>query len=206
MSNEIKTFFYDKNFTLVGRLFYPEILVPKSKKPGEAAKYSGLFSWPIQSPQNAATLQAMATLIGQAKQKFFPTIPDMHFVNPIKKYGVYQRTDGKPVADFLKDSYWLNMSSGEKFKPVVVDQNRQQIVDPVLIYSGMNVAVNISFYAINNTKHGLSTNLQAVMVMPGGEREGGAGNNVDINAAFGGFAADMGFAPQTNNTPSGGFI
>jgi len=201
MSNEMKSFFYDKKFTFQGRVFFPDLLQPKARKPGERLKYSAMFSWPMNSPQNAAMTAQVGAFLAESKQKFFPTIPDQYFVNPIKKWGVYQRTDGKPNHAFLKDSYWINLSSGDQFPPLIVDHNRQPLMDPAKVYSGMNAVVSFSFYALTGEKKGLSANLLAVMIMPGGEKEGGI-PQVDVNQVFGSFAADMGIA-QPVAAPAG---
>ena len=191
MDQAQKDFFYNKNFTLKGRMFYPKITTPEPNDRGQL-KYGMMFAWSIQG-QEAITQQINAFLV-EAKQKFAPNIPDLHFNIPIKKWGVYQRQDGKPSPAFLENCYWLNASSGEQFKPTVVDQNRQEVINPAEIYSGRNVLFNFSFYMYSaNGKNGISTNIGAVMLMEGGDREAGQGG-VNLDQAFGSFQADMGGA------------
>lgn len=191
MDQAQKDFFYSKNFTLKGRMFYPKIVTPEPNDRGQL-KYGMMFAWPIVG-QEAITQQVNAFLI-EAKEKFAPNVPDAYFNIPIKKWGVYQRQDGKPSPAFLQDCYWLNASSGEQFKPTVVDQNRQEVVNPAEIYSGRNVLFNFSFYMYNaNGKNGISTNIGAVMLLEGGDREAGQGG-VNLDQAFGSFQADMGGA------------
>ena len=94
----IKSYFYDKVFSIQGRVFYPNLLEPKQgTHPGSRLKYSCVIAWKIGT--NQSTTEQLGAFLAQAKQTFFPTVPDQYFVNPIKKYGVYQRTDGKPVAE-----------------------------------------------------------------------------------------------------------
>ena len=194
----MKTFFHGKTFSLQGRVFYPKILAPEAKNPGDRLKYNCLFAWKFGS--NAQVTQEIGAFLAQSKQTFWPTVPELYFINPVKKWGVYQRQDGKPTAEFLKDSYWLNAASGADFPPVVVDSQRNPIIDPALVYSGMNAVINVAFYAINNEKKGVGVNLNAIMALPGGEKEGGV-PQVDVNRVFGDFAADMGMGTTPPATP-----
>jgi hypothetical protein len=190
----IKSYFQGKSFTLEGRLFYPKLFTPEAKKDGGRLQYNAMFAWNFNS--NATALAQVVSFLTTAKQNFFPTVPDLYFVNPIKKYGVYQRQDGKPVPAFLKDCYWINAQSGADFPPIVVDQNRNPVIDPSIVYSGANAVLNFSFYAIDKEKKGMGVNLNAVMIRGGGEREGGV-PTVDVNRVFGDFAADMGMGSAT---------
>jgi hypothetical protein len=152
--------------------------------------------------ENQETLKKLADFLGQAKQEFHPQVPMQFWSNPLKKFDTYQRKDGKPNAEYLKGYYWVNASSGEKFPPVVVDASRQPVISEAEIYSGRNAVVNISFYAFAvDGQFGLSTNILAVMLQEGGNKEGGS-YAVDINTVFGGFQEDMGIksAPANQNS------
>lgn len=176
-----------RSFTLKGRMFFPSLLEPKETQSGRM-QYSVMFAWGFN--ENAQVVGELGKFIAGFKAGVFPTIPDQYFVNPVKKYGVYQRQDGKPVADFLKDSYWLNAGSGADFPPAVVDQYKQPVINPADIYSGRNCVINVSFYKIDKEKKGLGCNVKAVMLQEGGEAVTGGGP-VDVDKVFGDFASDM---------------
>ena len=189
--------FFNENFTLKGRIFFPKILAPEANQNG-VLKYSAMFAWDIGS--NPEETARFGQFLGAAKQKFFPTIPAQHFLNPIKKWGVYVKQDGSPNHSFLENCYWINATSGDKYPPVVVDGHRQPLLDGSLVYSGANAVVNVSCYKISGEKFGVGLNLGAIMLIGGGDKEGGV-PKVDVNAVFGGFAADMGVQTPTNTAP-----
>lgn len=205
--------FFRKTFTLKGRIFHPNLLtpVPKDKnKPDSPLKFNVMFAF--KAEDNQQTLAAMATFLQQAKEKFHPTVPMQFFSNPLKKWDTYQRRDGKPNPEYLKGYYWVNASSGKDFPPQVVDIHRQPVMTAAEIYSGRNAVANIGFYSFSGQQNGLSVNINAVMLLDGGEKVQGVGG-VDIEKVFGGFQADMGISseapawpPQSNNNNGGGFV
>jgi hypothetical protein len=208
MNQDQQREFFSKSFTLQGRMFFPDILKPAALTPDQVAagkkpKYKIMFSWPKNS--NQAVMQELANFITQAKEAFHPSIPWTHFVNPVKDFDTYVRQDGKPNHEFTRDSYWVNASTG--FAPVVVGPDRQPVINEADVYSGRNCVVNISFFNLDGSgggKRGLSTNIQAVMLLDGGSREGGGGQQVDPNAVFGQFQVDMGLVNQGGQAPAPG--
>jgi len=107
---------------------------------------------------------------------------------PIKAWGKYERKDGSPNPEFLRDCYWMNLTSGEKFKPKVVNRQKQEVIDSAEIYSGRNALLNFSFYEYSNKNYGMSANIKAIMLLEGGEEVASGGVNVD--EAFKGFVDD----------------
>lgn len=200
MDQQQKDYFYGRKWTLKGQMFYPALFQPNQKDDGRL-QYSLMFAWAINDPQQAAVVQEIQQFLHQAKQMFFANFPDQFFVMPIKQWGVYQKQDGTAVQDFLEGKYWLNANSSggrveapdTRFKPIVVDQNQQEIIDPAMIYSGANCLLNLSFYSYDGRakqgKTGIGANIGAVMVLPGGEKVVTGGVNLD--EAFGGFKSDM---------------
>ena len=191
---------FNKTFTLQGRVFFPHLLEPVANRNGRM-QYSILFAWNFT--QNTQATQELDKFLAESKQKYFPTIPAQFFSNPIKKWGAYARQDGKPNHEFLKDCYWLNAQSGADYPPPIVDQTRNPVMSKAEIYSGRNVVINLKFYKFDGEKKGLGVNLNAVMLMEGGEAIGG-GSSVDVNTVFGDFAADMNSAPTTPAAPAQG--
>lgn len=201
MNTDQQKQFLRKTFTLKGRIFHPNLLVPVPKDkndPTSALKFNVMFAF--KGEENQAALADLAAFLQQAKEMFHPNIPLQFFSNPLKKYETYMRRDGKPNPDYLKGCYWVNASSGKDFPPQVVDGNRQPLINPAEIYSGRNAVVNIGFYSFTGQQNGLSTNINAVMLMEGGSKEGGGSASVDVNQIFGGFSADMGIQAPTTTT------
>ncbi|HET8688178.1 MAG TPA: ssDNA-binding protein, partial [Methanosarcina sp.] len=198
-TEEEKKFWYQK-FTLKGRMFFPELLEPKVGSNGRL-KYELLFGCKYNEPANQAEIQRIGQFLMQAKQKYHATIPDQFWGNPVKKFDTYIRQDGKPNHEFLRDCYFFNASSGKDMPPIVVNSMRQPVIDKAEVYSGRNCVVNISFWLNDGGKDGtgkkgVGVNISAVMLLDGGEKEGGQAQ-VNINEVFGAFANDMGM----NNQP-----
>jgi hypothetical protein len=219
MTPEQQKQFLKQTFTLKGRIFHPNLLVPVPKdkdKPDSPLKFNVMFAFTLED--NQATIKQLNEFLGKAKEIFHPSIPMQFFANPLKKYETYMRRDGKPNPEYLKGHYWVNASSGKDFPPQVVDAARQPVISAAEIYSGRNAVANIGFYSFTGQQNGLSTNINAVMLLEGGAKEGGTGSSsVDVNKIFGSFAQDMGLSseapawPPTNNNTSyngngGGFV
>jgi len=199
MNVEEKKAFFNTRFSLMGNIHYTRALFTAQankeelkKNPNAPKKFSTVLSWNPQDPRNAQALQAMNAFMAEAKRLFNPTVPDQYFVWPVKKWETYQRQDGKQGAPFLQGKHWLNLSSGEKFKPKVVDQNKIDIIDESTVFSGINAIVSFSFYdmgAGNSTsKKGLGVNIVAVMVLGGGVPDPIGEFNVNLDEVFGQFA------------------
>ena len=187
--------FWRKSFTLQGKLYYPNLFKPTTNKNGRST-FNTMLAWEYDS--NKETMAALNNFLMTAKQTFHPSAPMQFFINPLKKFDTYQRQDGKPNAEYLRNCFWINAQSGAEIPVPVVDMNRQPVISEAEVYSGRNAVVNISFYNIDKEKKGIGVNLNAVMLMPGGERVGGGGS-VNIDKIFGGFASDM--AIPGNSTP-----
>ena len=201
MDQQQKDYFYGRKWTLKGNMYYPALFQPNQKDDGRL-QYSLMFAWMINDPAQQATVNEIFAFLQQAKQQLFPQYPDQNFIMPIKQWGVYQKEDGTAVQPFLENKFWLNANASggtaqapdTRFKPTVVDQNKQEILDPAMVYSGANCLLNLSFYAYDGRsrqgKVGIGANIGAVMVIPGGEKVVTGGVNLD--EAFAGFQADMG--------------
>lgn len=179
--------FKRKNFTLRGRIFHPNLFEPKgSRLSPDKPKYSVLFAWEMGS--QAQQTQEVINLLTLARQTFLGTIPEAVVKMPVKTWGQSLRTDGKPQAQYLKDCYWMNCNANPTFKPAVVDSTNQPIIDPSMVYSGVNALVNFSFWVFNQGSHGISANLNAVRIEQGGDKEVGGG--VSAEEAFSSFMGE----------------
>lgn len=201
MNTEESRQFWRKSFTLQGRIFYPNLLKPNVNKNGRAT-FNTMFAWKVDS--NSQVMKELNDFLSKAKGTFHPSVPMQFFVNPLKKFDTYVRQDGKPNAAFLTGCYWVNAQSGAEIAPAIVDQTRQPVINEAEVYSGRNAVINISFYNIDKEKKGIGVNVNAVMLMPGGDREGLAGS-VNIDQIFGGFAQDMGIPSIPQAQTSGPF-
>jgi hypothetical protein len=208
--DQVKESFYKTTFTLKGRIFFPNILKTRTKTTPKGARevYDVQFAWLANDPANAQTIAAMNAFLQQVTPIVHSGVDPRALVIPVKDFNTYQRQDYKPNPDYLKGCKWVNAESGSEFPPQVVDQNRQPIFNEAEVYSGRNAVVNIQFYpmlpkqdAAPGSKRGYGVNLNAVMLLDGGDREGGRAA-VDVNSIFGGFQSDM--APMGNSPINNG--
>ena len=202
MTDAEKSFFREHTFTLKGRIFHPALLSPKTNKEGTRTNFNTMFAF--RAEDNMEMMAKLNAFLGNVKQTMYPTVPMNFFVNPIKKYETYQRRDGRPNPDYLKGHYWVNAATGKDMPPTVCKQSPMGLVtltanDEAEVYSGRNAVIHISFYKIAKDQQGLSTNVNAVLLLDGGEHEGGNAG-VNVNQVFQGFASDMGFANAFGNT------
>jgi hypothetical protein len=206
MSDLIKEFSNTK-FTLKGRIFHPNLLEAITTQNGRKI-FDTMFAWIKTDPANQQAYQNIMAHIQKgmaAHQGFNPAA----LVMPIKDFNTYVRQDGKPNQAYLNGHYWINPSTGADYPPPVVKQVpgmglvKMTINDKAEIYSGRNAVINISFYIMipkagaANQKRGFGVNVNGVLLLEGGEREGGV-PTIDVNQAFGSFANDMGLAPAQN--------
>ncbi len=84
----------------------------------------------------------------------------------------------KPKYDNYKDTIFVNLSS--KYKPGIVDKNRQDIIDPEELYSGCKARAKVNAYTFDFMgKAGVSFGLQSIQKLADGERLGGRRNAAD---------------------------
>lgn len=212
--------FFKTRFSLKGTIHYTRALFTPTasksdiQKHGANAtkKYSVVLAWDPRDPANFNTLKAMYDFMAKAKQTFNPNVPEQFYHNPVKQFDTYRRRDGKQAQEFLAGKHWINLSSGEKFKPKVVDVNKADIIDEAPVYSGVQAAVSFSFYLMGaknaESQKGLGVNIVAVMVLGGGTPDPIGEFNVDLDEAFGHFndmsqPMGQGYGQQTQNQAYG---
>lgn len=82
------------------------------------------------------------------------------------------------------DHYFINVSN--KQKPIVVDENRDDIINPRDIYSGCYGRVSMTFFAYNKAGNkGIGVSLNAVQKTSDGEALGGGYTRASIDEDFG---------------------
>lgn len=198
--DQIKEYFR-KTFTLKGRIFFPNLLTSKLSQGTNPRKiFDVQFAWLYQ--ENQQVFNEIKNFLAQVQNIVHPGVNPAALILPWKDHATYLRQDGRANPEYLKGHFWINPSTGEEFPPQVVEQTPMGLVqltpaDEAKMYSGRNAAINVSFYAMipkqgaQNQKRGYGVNINACMILEGGNREGGAAS-VDVNSVFGGFAQDMG--------------
>jgi hypothetical protein len=192
--------FLKQNFSIRGRMLFPNLLKARAKEAGKRETFDGQFAWNPQ--ENAAVTQQLFQYIQQAVAMFHTGLNPAALVSPIKDFNTYQRQDAKANPEYLRGMLWVNASTGKEFPPQVVKNSPMGLVklseaDEAEVYSGRNVIFNISFYPMipqpgsANQKRGFSCNINAVMLCDGGDVIGGS-SSVDVNQVFGGMMQDMG--------------
>ena len=77
---------------------------------------------------------------------------------------------------------YLTAKSGKR-RPLVVDKNCQEILDPEEVYSGMIGAISVTVYPYNNRSQGVGVQINHVQKRADGERISG-GASVSPQDAF----------------------
>lgn len=93
--------------------------------------------------------------------------------------------------------HWY-INAKDKNKPLVVDRNRNLILDTSKVYSGCFCNVIVNFFPfLNKGKYGISASLQGVQLVADGERLSGGGASIDDFDDLGGgtSAPAQGFRP-----------
>lgn len=201
--------FLNQKFTLKGRILFPNLLTTKKKsKPEDRDIYDVQFAWLPQ--ENGQTMQQLGQWIQHATAMFHQGCNPAALQQPIKDFNTYIRQDAKPNPEYLRGQLWVNASTGKDYPPQVVKQmpgvglvRLKSPEDDAEVYSGRNAVITISFWPMipkpgsANQKRGFSVNVDAVLLLEGGEVVGGA-TSVDVNQVFGAFVQDMGMAPAFN--------
>lgn len=156
----------EKVVTGEARLSYVHLFEPRSSNEGEAPKYSVSVLIP---KTDTATINAINAAINKVIQS-----------EKAAKFGGKDKGLKMPLrdGDLEKDdpAYEGHMffNCSDKRPPIVLDENRQAILDPRAVYSGCYGRVSVSFYAFNsNGSKGVAAGLNAVMKTRDGENLGG---------------------------------
>lgn len=166
------------------RFSFVNVFTPRAGLNGGDEKYSLTVLIP---KTDTKTVQAIKQAIADARATFVAKNgPTSLPANP--KHTLYDgdgvRPSGDPFGEECKGHYVITVSS--KQKPIVVDANRQEIIDPNEVYSGCYGRVAMNFYGYNsNGNKGISAGLQSVQKLTDGEPLGGArGSADDFNDGF----------------------
>ena len=112
---------------------------------------------------NAAIQAAYAEGEGKLKGNG-KTVPPLATLKTPLRDGDAERPDDPTY----ENAYFLNANSVAR--PIIVDRNRQEILDPDEIYSGMYARFSLGFYAFNsNGNRGIACGLNNVQKLADGE-------------------------------------
>ncbi len=141
------------------------VLVPKTDKATKAR---------IDAAIQAATQQGIGTKWNGVKPPIIPV--------PVND-GDATKGNGEPYPPEFKGHWVFNTSCKQDQRPRVVDLNRQDIMDPAAIYSGMYGRVAFDVYPYNfNGKKGIAFGLAGVQKTADGQALGASFN---VDDAFG---------------------
>lgn len=148
----------------------------------QAPKYSGslivdkadtLAVSRIEAAMRAAYEDGLSVLKG--KSKVAPTFEEITEDGPLHDGDT--KKDGDPA---YKGAFYLNAKNNRK--PLIINTDKEEIIDPSEIYSGIHAKCAIGFYAYNKAGNcGLGCSLDIVMKTADGEP---LGSTISVDDAF----------------------
>ena len=159
------------------RLSFAHLFKPRPAEDGGTAKYSGVF---IISKKDQVTLGKIKAAVEAAKQKgvdkFGGKIP-VSVKNPLRD-GDTDPPGGNPRPE-LAGMMFITATTTDA--PIVVDPDKQEILNPAEIYSGCYVRASITFSAYNHKTggKGIGAYLNGVQKLADGEPFGAARESAD---------------------------
>ena len=150
------------------RLSYTHLTEPWGSPGSDKKRYGTTILVPKASADNKAKIDAAiraATEAARAKYgAAFPAQPkhSVHDGDGVRP------SDGQPFGPECRGCWVFTASSD--IRPMVVDGNLQDILDPTAIYSGMYANVGVSFFGYNNPQNkGIGVSLDNVQKIADGE-------------------------------------
>jgi len=164
--------------TGIVRLSYANLNQPKSINGGDA-KYSASILIP---KSDTRTLELVEAAVKSAyedgagklrgKSKSVPALKTL-------KLPLRDGDEERPDDEAYQDHFFLNASNKEQ--PDCVDRNRQEIIDPSELYSGIYARVRLNFYAFNaEGNRGIAVSLNGVQKVKDGPHLGGRENAAEV--------------------------
>lgn len=155
------------------RFSYCHLFTPYTQEGSNDAKYSVTLLIP---KSDKGTLEKIKQAIADARTAFcekkgpnaLPAKPTTTLYD-----GDGTRRNGEEFGEECRGHWVITVSS--KNKPVIVDRDRQEILDPAQVYSGCygRACINFFGYSSNGNK-GISAGLNSVQKLDDGEPLGGA--------------------------------
>lgn len=165
------------------RLSYVNVFKPKAINEGQDPKYSVCLLIP---KEDKATLKKIRDTIEAEKkagaaEKWKGKVP-ANLKTPLRD-GDAERADEHPEYEGM---YFINANSAKK--PVILDEFKEEILDPTELYSGCWGRANVNFYSFDvNGNRGIAVGLNAIQKKRDDEPLGGT---VTVESAAADFDED----------------
>jgi len=178
MSNMAKSSDPTRVTTGIVRLSYANLNQPKSINGGEL-RYSASVLIPKSDKRTLELIEAAIKAAyedGQGKlrgkSKAVPTMASL-------KLPLRDGDEERPDDEAYKGHFFLNANNKEQ--PDCVDRDRQEIIDPSELYSGIYARVRLGFYAFNaEGNRGIAVSLNGVQKVKDGPHLGGRENAAEV--------------------------
>lgn len=163
------------------RLSYTHVFTPRAMAEGAKAKYSVSVLIPKEDTKTIKAINdAVAKVIAENQDKLKGK---KNLKHPLRD-GDTERESAE-----YEGHMFMSISSGDK--PVVLDEDRQPLLEPREVYSGMYGRVSINFFAYDTAGNkGVGAALNAVQKTADGEPLGSSYTEEDASNDFGGTTAD----------------
>jgi len=165
------------------RLSYAHLTQPYKSPMAEEAdkpKYAVTLLIPKTDKATLSRIRAAIQAAGEkalASGKLKKGTPIDKLPNPLHD-GDGMKADGYTPYEAECKGCWV-LTASNTDRPVIVDLNRDPILDATEIYSGMYARVGLDFYAYNNRKQGIGCGLGNVQKLADGEPLGASRASVD---------------------------
>lgn len=158
------------------RLSYVNLFEPKAIAEGQAPKYSTTLLIDKDDKATVKLIQnAIAEVIANSQDVLKGT---KGLKTPLR--------DGDEEKDSLEYENHFFMNASSKTPPIVVDEDRQEVVNPREVYSGCYGRVSMNFFAYNQAGNkGVGVALNAVQKTKDGEALGGGYTRASVEEDFG---------------------
>ena len=153
------------------RLSFPALFEPKpTVRGGDVMKYQASFLLPEDLDLKPFYDCVKAAMV----ERFGKVIKMPARNNPIKP------CSEKDIDGYVDGWHYINAKSG--YAPGVVDQRRQEIIDPEMIYAGCWVRAHLTAYAWDHPTggKGVSFSLNSVQLVKDGERLDGRRSAAEV--------------------------
>lgn len=159
--------------TRLVRFSYVSVFEPRKVEGSEEAEYSVTLLIP---KSDTITIQAIKAAMAEAREAFckkngsssLPAKP-VHTLHD----GDGLKDSGEPYGEECKGCWVISVRSKKPVK--IIDQNKQPITDPEVLYSGCYGQAVINFYGYNrNGRKGISASLMGLRKIKDGERLSGS--------------------------------
>lgn len=165
----------NRTVTIHGRLSYAHLNTPHAPNDQAEPKYSATL---LIDKNNTDALKAINQAItaaveeGVNRRTFTQPIDPNHTKYPPLRDGDTPNDSGEPRGPEFAGHYFI--AAKNKKHPIVVNAQRQPIIDPDDVYSGCYVNMAVEFYAYHNSGNkGISASLIGVQKVKDGDRLGG---------------------------------